>query len=285
MSSRNRESQPSRPRPRGGRGRGHGRGRGRGRGRSRGRGQGQRRGRGGGRGGRGQDPVGQSQPAGYVGAAEHGTPEQYQYAIRNGYPPEQFGLYYEGEWVGPPIEQVNQEISEISWQDPESEADEGETAKSTPNWTRETIPTRKGRKDAPFDGLLDDHYDWWGSFIDDGPVKDGETIRNARIRKSKARFNMQIQSRGKRPVAPWIPELTVVERRKERDDFSREVNKAIRIHNHKMDSRHSDFDEEYVTRWRTMKTTRKTNNDARRLQELTHVRAEYARRGLSRPLT
>jgi hypothetical protein len=212
--------------------------------------------------------------------------EQYRYALRNNYPPEQYGLYYEEDWVGPPIDQVNQEIAN-AWQTPEREAYSGEEA-ATPSTHqgRNTGDTNKvSRKDAPFDGLLEQHHEWWGSFIDDGPRKPGETERAHTARIKKARFNMQIERRVERPVAPREPGQNHEDRKRQTADFRKDINKAIDTHNHKMNPYHPGYDKGYATRWRNMKATRKSHNNARRLQELTYVRQEYARRGLPRPPT
>ena len=97
----------------------------------------------------------------------HGTVEQYQYALKNNYAPEQYGLYYEGNWVGPPIDQVNQEIAN-AWQIPEREAYSEEVETPSTNQGRNVGDKNEAsRKYAPFNGLLEQHHEWWGSLIDE----------------------------------------------------------------------------------------------------------------------
>lgn len=145
---------------------------------------------------------------------------------------------------------------------------------------------RPAREDAPFDGPLEDHPEWWGSFIDDGPQKPDEPARHYTSRITKARINMQIETRPtKAPIEPQQPGQSTADRKQQISDYKQLHLCLNSEHMNRMNPNSMHYDGKYVNQWGRDKAARKARNDVKRQEELAYVRNEYSRAGLQPPPT
>jgi hypothetical protein len=121
-------------------------------------------------------------------------------------------------------------------------------------------PDPKKRQGAakPFVGAIGDHFEWWGKYDDDGPIKPKESLEVYDRRLHRARLNMQIRRRG---MAPSIesdhkdPDLRKM-------DIGKQIQKLTYERNEH--ARKLVEDPEYRAQWETGQSNRRALNARRR---------------------
>lgn len=141
----------------------------------------------------------------------------------------------------------------------------------------------------PFTGRWDQHPEFWGDFVDDGPRRPNETPSQTERRIRWSRSNMGIERRP-RPGLPQIAPVTdpgrraqiLEERRIHSQALRRENDANLRKHNRMMDESNRNFNTAYRDDWRKKQKERRARN-AQRRDEAYNWRAFFYRQ-INRPV-
>lgn len=150
------------------------------------------------------------------------------------------------------------------------------------------LALKYGRKDTPWRvGSLEQHPEWWGSFIDDGPQQPNEIAVQRTLRIRKARRNMELATRETRPGLPkQQPGQSKLDYNKLKLRFTKDLDARVDLHRKKLDPSTEEYRAdggEYAENWKRDKANRKQENTSKRRQEYDFVCGEYKKRNLDPP--